>query len=167
MQLKEFQLNTINKAVNNIYELLAEAKIREAKGDLEPARFVLKSCTGSGKTIMLAEILRELKERDLEDRYVFVWSAPNKLHTQSLHKLRELLADTEYRLMDIESLEPGELAENTILFANWEKLFKIAKNDAPEKDLKKGDFANRLVRKGEDGRNMQDVLEDEMVGWCH
>ena len=160
MQLKEFQLNTINKAVNNIYELLAEAKIREAKGDLEPARFVLKSCTGSGKTIMLAEILRELKERDLEDRYVFVWSAPNKLHTQSLHKLQKLLADTEYKLMDIELLESGELAENTILFANWEKLFKIAKNDVPEKDIKKGDFTNRLVRKGEDGRNIQDVLDE-------
>lgn len=160
MQLKEFQLNTINKAVNNIYELLTEAKLRESKGDLEPARFVLKSCTGSGKTIMLAEILRELKERDLEDRYVFIWSAPNKLHTQSLHKLQDILADTEYRLLDIESLESGELAENTILFANWEKLFKIAKKDEPQKDIKKGDFTNRAVRRGEDGRNIQDVLDE-------
>ena len=160
MQLKEFQLNTINKSVNNIYELLAEAKLRETKGDTEPARFVLKSCTGSGKTIMLAEILRELKERDLIDKYVFVWSAPNKLHTQSLKKLQGILADTEYRLLDIESLEAGGLAENTILFANWEKLFKIAKKDEPDKDIKKGDFTNRMVRKGEDGRNMQDVLDE-------
>lgn len=160
MQLKEFQLNAINRSVNNIYELLAEAKLRETKGDIEPARFVLKSCTGSGKTLMLAEILRELKERDLEDKYVFVWSAPNKLHTQSLNKLQGILADTEYRLLDIESLEAGELAENTILFANWEKLFKIAKKDDPEKDVKKGDFTNRAVRRGEDGRNMQDVLDE-------
>ena len=160
MRLKDFQLNAINKSANNIYELLAEAKLREIKGDFEPARFVLKSCTGSGKTFMLAEILRELKERDLEDKYVFVWSAPNKLHTQSLNKLQGILADTEYKLLDIENLEAGELAENTILFANWEKLFKIAKKDEPEKDVKKGDFTNRAVRRCEDGRNMQDVLDE-------
>ena len=97
MELKEFQIETVNKTVSNIYELLEIANRRAERGDMEPAHFVLQSCTGSGKTIMLAEILRELKERDLSAKYAFVWAAPNKLHAQSHKKLTEYLKDTEYK----------------------------------------------------------------------
>ena len=95
MELKDFQNETIKKSVNNIYELLEIANHREEKGDIEPAHFVLQSCTGSGKTVMLAEILRELKERDLSSHYVFIWAAPNKLHAQSHKKLADILSNTE------------------------------------------------------------------------
>ena len=159
MNLKEFQIDTINKSVNNIYELLEISNHRAEKGDDRPAHFVLKSCTGSGKTIMLAEILRELKERDLSKRYAFVWAAPNKLHSQSQKKLEKILSDTEYKLIDIESLEAGELQENTIIFTNWEKVFKRAIKDDEEKDIKKGEFNNVAVRRGENGRNIQDVMD--------
>lgn len=159
MELKEFQIEAINKAVANIYDLLETANRREEKGDTEPAHFVLQSCTGSGKTIMLAEILRELKERELSEHYVFVWAAPNKLHTQSQKKLAGLLADTEYKLIDIESLEAGALQENTIIFTNWEKVFKRATKDDEEKGIKKGEFNNVVVRKGENERNIQDILD--------
>lgn len=159
MELKEFQIDTINKSVNNIYDLLEIANRRAEKGDDRPAHFVLKSCTGSGKTIMLAEILRELKERDLSEHYVFVWAAPNKLHSQSQKKLERILSDTEYKLIDIESLEAGELQENTIIFTNWEKVFKRATKDDEERDIKKGEFNNVAVRRGENGRNIQDVMD--------
>lgn len=159
MELKEFQLDTVNKSVNNIYDLLEISNRRAAKGDERPAHFVLKSCTGSGKTIMLAEILRELKERDLSERYAFVWAAPNKLHAQSRKKLEKILCDTEYKMIDIDSLEAGELQENTIIFTNWEKVFKRASKDDEEKDIKKGEFNNVAVRRGENGRNIQDVMD--------
>ena len=159
MELKDFQIETINKAVANIYELLETSNRRAVKGDDSPAHFVLQSCTGSGKTIMLAEILRELKERDLSEQYVFVWAAPNKLHAQSQKKLAKLLADTEYNLIDIESLESGALQENTIIFTNWEKVFKRATKDDEEKGVKKGDFNNVVVKRGETGRNIQDILD--------
>ena len=159
MELKEFQIDTVNKSVNNIYDLLEISNRRAEKGDVGPAHFVLQSCTGSGKTIMLAEILRELKERDLSEHYVFVWAAPNKLHKQSHKKLAGLLSDTEYRLIDIESLEAGELQENTIIFTNWEKVFKRATRDDEEKDIKKGEFNNVAVRRGENGRNIQDIMD--------
>lgn len=159
MELKEFQLDTVNKSVNNIYDLLEISNRRAAKGDEKPAHFVLKSCTGSGKTIMLAEILRELKERDLSEHYVFVWAAPNKLHAQSQKKLEKILSDTEYKMIDIDSLEAGELQENTIIFTNWEKVFKRASKDDEEKDIKKGEFNNVAVRRGENGRNIQDVMD--------
>lgn len=159
MELKEFQIETINKSVSNIYELLEIANRRKEKGDTEPAHFVLQSCTGSGKTIMLAEILRELKERDLSKQYVYVWAAPNKLHAQSHKKLADALADTEYKLIDIESLESGALQENTIIFTNWEKVFKRATKDDEEKNIKKGEFNNVAVRRGENERNIQDIMD--------
>ncbi|MBQ3476221.1 DEAD/DEAH box helicase family protein [Candidatus Saccharibacteria bacterium] len=159
MELKEFQLDTVNKSVNNIYDLLEISNRRATKGDERPAHFVLKSCTGSGKTIMLAEILRELKERDLSEHYVFVWAAPNKLHAQSQKKLEKILCDTEYKMINIDSLEAGELQENTIIFTNWEKVFKRASKDDEEKDIKKGEFNNVAVRRGENGRNIQDVMD--------
>lgn len=160
MRLKEFQINVVKKAVSHIYSLLNEAKNYNQIAYLKPARLILQSCTGSGKTVMLAEILRTLGERALPDKYVFVWAAPNKLHTQSRKKLERLLKDTEYTLIDIEDLEAGELPPKTILFANWEKLTNRAKADIPNKDIKKGDFINVLVRRGEDGRNLQDVLDE-------
>ena len=159
MELKEFQIETIRKSVNNIYELLEIANHRAEKGDETPAHFVLQSCTGSGKTIMLAEILREIKERDLSEHYVYVWAAPNKLHAQSQKKLAKILADTEYKLIDIESLEAGALQENTIIFTNWEKVFKRATKDDEEKGIKKGEFNNVAVRRGENERNIQDIME--------
>ena len=159
MELKEFQIETIRKSVNNIYELLEIANHRAEKGDETPAHFVLQSCTGSGKTIMLAEILREIKERDLSEHYVYVWAAPNKLHAQSQKKLAKILADTEYKLIDIESLEAGALQENTIIFTNWEKVFKRAMKDDEEKGIKKGEFNNVAVRRGENERNIQDIME--------
>ena len=159
MELKEFQVDTIHKSVNNIYELLEIANHREAKGDTSPAHFVLQSCTGSGKTIMLAEILRELKDRDLSKKYVYVWAAPNKLHEQSHKKLAAALSGTEYKLIDIESLEAGALQENTIVFTNWEKVFKRAAKDDEEKGIRKGDFNNVAVRRGENERNIQDVMD--------
>ena len=159
MELKEFQVETIRKSVNNIYELLEISNHRAEKGDFNPAHFVLQSCTGSGKTIMLAEILRELKERDLSEHYVYIWAAPNKLHAQSHNKLAGILKDTEYKLIDIESLEAGALQENTIIFTNWEKVFKRATKDDEEKGIKKGEFNNVAVRRGENERNIQDIMD--------
>lgn len=159
MELKDFQIETIDKSVDHIYELLEIANRRAEKGDDSPAHFVLQSCTGSGKTIMLAGILQELKERDLSKKYAFVWAAPNNLHKQSYEKLKKELEDTEYRLIDIESLESGELQENTIIFTNWEKVFKRATKDDEEKGIKKGEFNNVAVRRGENERNIQDIMD--------
>ncbi len=99
---------------------------------------------------MTADFLKHLTTEELPDKYVFVWAAPNKLHLQSYKKLRELLRDTSYDLIDIESLESGSLPENAILFTNWEKLY--TRN-------KQGDWSNKAVKRGENEQNIQDVLD--------
>ena len=146
MKLIEFQVKAINETAEYIRDFLVK---KEQKKSDKVSEVVLKSPTGSGKTIMAAEILRNLADFFELHPYVIIWAAPNKLHEQSLKKLSSRLAETEYQLVNVESMSAGALTRNTVLFTNWEKLFK-------QKD---GEWANRVVRQGEDGRNLQDVLD--------
>ncbi|MBR0133822.1 DEAD/DEAH box helicase family protein [Candidatus Saccharibacteria bacterium] len=148
MILKEFQIDAINETAEYIRDFLI--KKEQGKASSKVSDVVLKSPTGSGKTIMAAEILRNLADFFEAHHYVIIWAAPNKLHEQSLNKLSDRLQDTEYQLINVDSMGSGALTRNTVLFTNWEKLFKQDKD---------GEWANKVVRKGEDGKNLQDVLD--------
>lgn len=145
--LKEFQLDAVRDTAEYIRDFLVKKEQGKSVGKV--SEVVLKSPTGSGKTIMAAEILRELAGFFEEHPYAIIWAAPNKLHEQSFDKLSERLGETEYQLVKVEDMGSEALARNTVLFTNWEKLFK-------QKD---GEWANKVVRQGEDGKNLQDVLD--------
>ena len=71
------------KAVKDLNE-----KSNELLNFLEPASLVFKAPTGSGKTVMMAEFLKELVSNRLDDRELaFIWAAPMNLHNQSKAKL--------------------------------------------------------------------------------
>ncbi len=147
MILKDFQNDAINETAEYVRDFLIKKEQGKTSG---VSQVILKSPTGSGKTIMAAEILRNLSDFFETHPYAIIWAAPNKLHEQSLKKLSDRLAETEYQLVSVESMGSGVLTRNAVLFTNWEKLFK--------KD-KEGDWANKAVRQGEDGKNLQDVLD--------
>ncbi|MGB9762452.1 MAG: DEAD/DEAH box helicase family protein, partial [Minisyncoccia bacterium] len=79
MQLKIYQKNAID-------ELLAKAKkLLSLNGG---KKLVFKAPTGSGKTIMMAEFLKQLvDDREVSQSLGFIWAAPHKLHIQSREKL--------------------------------------------------------------------------------
>ncbi len=119
-------------------------------------QLVFKSPTGSGKTVMVASLLDEVLREQLPDSTVFIWASMNKLHIQSRTKLEnQYLPDSEYNMLLLEDLEDESLATNTILFCNWESLFKTKTN------VETGTitWGNTYVRVGEDGRNLQNVME--------
>ena len=149
MILKDFQNDAINETSEYIRDFLI--KKEQGKSPDKVSEVVLKSPTGSGKTIMAAEILRNLADFFELHPYAIIWAAPNKLHEQSLKKLSSRLSETEYRLVSIESMASGALTRNTVLFTNWEKLTKQDKD---------GEWSNKAVRRGEDGKNLQDVIAE-------
>ena len=52
----------------------------------EQKNCVFKAPTGSGKTVVVAELLRKLVKEKKDNILSFVWIAPRKLHEQSKKK---------------------------------------------------------------------------------
>lgn len=115
---------------------------------------VLKSPTGSGKTIMLAQFLRDLVSdpRFQGNDVAFIWMSKGPtLVEQSKKKLFEYYGGAaELDLLDIKDLNRKILPRNSVFFVNWEKL------KGQSKDVLK-------IRKD----NEQDVSFDGMIEATH
>lgn len=108
IQLKEFQLEAINELLSNT-----------EKGEKE---IVLKSPTGSGKTVILTAFVDEFTKRN--GNYVFVWLTPGKgnLEEQSKEKMDFYFPMSKTMLLS-DVLTSG-FSENTTSFINWELVTK-------------------------------------------
>ena len=86
MKLKNYQETAITKLLSRSKELLTQSGVK---------KLIFKSPTGSGKTIMMAEYLKQLAEdRDIGVPLAFIWTAPRKLHRQSRDKLIDYFEDS-------------------------------------------------------------------------
>jgi len=142
-KLAPYQEDAVNKLIEAFRQLL--------RTNHESTQVVFKSPTGSGKTIMAAELLKRLAFEDMPSNYVFIWASMYKLHSQSREKLALYLDDSRYNLIGLEDLTADALPVNTVLFTNWESVTKTVRAT--------GEWSNRAVKKGEDSRNIIDVLE--------
>ena len=121
MLLKLYQNQSVNE--------LLESSLKYLNSN-SPKKIIFKSPTGSGKTIIMAEYLKQLcmNEKKYSDISI-IWSAPRQLHTQSKEKLEKYFDST----VDLECKEFNELTNNQIdfneiLFMNWESINKKDKN---------------------------------------
>ena len=115
--LKEFQENAINR--------LKERFIFEWKTKNNHIEIVFKSPTGSGKTVMMAQFLRDLTNdpRIGETKRAYIWLAPKGLEMQSKEKLFKYYdGASELNLVDKSHIQTGSMNNNDILFINWEVL---------------------------------------------
>lgn len=112
MNLMKFQLNAMR-------ELL----IAMEEGGRE---IVLKSPTGSGKTIMLTHFMSEYIKGNA--RTVFVWLTPGKgnLEEQSKRKMDLYIHNASTKLLS--DVMTSGFCENDCCFINWEKLAKKGNN---------------------------------------
>ncbi len=117
MFLRRYQTEAVEKlrsTANNLLELQGNKTI------------IFEAPTGSGKTVMMAEFLKELVEnREDEKLFSFIWTAPRQLHTQSKDKLERYYFDSKaLRCSFFEDLSDKQIGENEILFLNWESINK-------------------------------------------
>jgi type III restriction enzyme len=152
MQLKAYQENAIE-------ELLAKAKrLMSYSGE---KKLVFKSPTGSGKTIMMAEFLKQLvDERDLRLSLSFIWTAPRQLHTQSRNKLERYFEDSRaLKCSFFEDLDDRKIGEHEILFFNWESINK-ADNIYIRDNEQDFNLTKVLERTKEEGRQIILVIDE-------
>ena len=137
MLLKDYQTTAIN-------ELLSKSK--KLLGYTDNKNLIFKAPTGSGKTIMMAEFLKQLcEDREIKQPLSFIWTAPRQLHTQSKGKL-DMYYETSraLRCSFFEELEDKKIDQNEILFFNWESINKEG---------------NIYIRENEQDNNLSNVID--------
>lgn len=122
MNLKNYQLHAISKMMMRCQDLLSNGSHR---------KIIFQAPTGSGKTIMMAQILAEMVSDTKFDShsFSFIWAAPRKLHLQSKEKLsRYYENDRALICRDFQELSNNKIGLNEILFLNWESINKLENN---------------------------------------
>jgi len=109
---------------------------------------IFQSPTGSGKTLMVSELLKSVvRDREDQKKFSFVCISVRMLHEQSKEKLEKYYEDD--RLLQcsyFEDLEDKKIGENEILFINWHSINK--------KDI------NIYVRENEQDNNLNSIIEN-------
>ncbi len=122
--LKPFQEKAVSKLKDNFLMLW--------KSETRGANLILKAPTGSGKTTMIAQFLRDLtgEPRFTNADVAFLWITKGSLAQQSKDKLFQYYdGASENKLLDMNDLRDGALPRNAVFFINWEKLVsKSAEN---------------------------------------
>ena len=113
------QLDYQFKAVKNLKEKSNE--LLDLQGN---HTIVFKAPTGSGKTVMMAEYLKELVNNRIDEKELsFIWTAPRKLHSQSKASLENHYLDSmALKCSKFEDLSDRMIGPNEILFLNWESI---------------------------------------------
>ncbi|MEI8247600.1 MAG: DEAD/DEAH box helicase family protein [Lentisphaerota bacterium] len=143
IQLKEYQIKAVDELLDKSLTLLS--------CDGRQQKLIFKAPTGSGKTVMTGAWLQKLArtlpgQLELAQRqFAYIWIAPNQLHQQSLQKLTHYFEETrDLRCLEFDDLADEALAENDLLFFNWQS---ISRDDAI------------VIRESELGRNLSNLVE--------
>lgn len=123
----------------------------------EPCRdIILKSPTGSGKTIILTHFMDEYMQG--HSKTVFVWLTPGKgnLEEQSKAKMDAYIHNAQTKLLA--DVMTAGFAENDACFINWEKLTKKGNNAL--KDSERTNFLEWIEKAFDDGLSFKIVIDE-------
>lgn len=142
MVLKEFQLN----AVKSLFEAMA----------IPTRDIILKSPTGSGKTIILTYFMHQYIQSF--SKTVFVWLTPGKgnLEEQSKAKMDKYIHASQTKLLS--DVMTSGFEENDSVFINWEKLTKKGNNAL--KDSERTNFLEHIAHALNDGLRFVIIVDE-------
>jgi len=117
---------------------------------------ILKSPTGSGKTIILTHFMDEYIKG--HSKTVFVWLTPGKgnLEEQSKEKMDRYIHNAQTKLL-CDVMTSG-FEENDNCFINWEKLTK--KGNTALKDSERTNFLEYIERAFADGLKFKVIIDE-------
>ena len=137
IELRQYQEKAIERLRTDVTELLDEQ---------QNSICIFKAPTGSGKTLMVAELLARLAQQ--HHALAFVWISINQLHHQSKEKLEKYYATTRaLRCSSFDDLEGKKILENEILFFNWQSINK---------------GINLYIKENEHDNNLDNVIQNTL-----
>jgi type III restriction enzyme len=139
IELKDYQ----KQAVENLHRKI-ENSLRSSDNEV----VIFQAPTGSGKTVMVSELLKELiSKREDNKKFSFIWVSVRMLHEQSKEKLESYYQDDRaLKCSYFEDLQDRQIAENEVLFINWHSINK--------KDI------NLFVRDNEQENNLNYIIKN-------
>ncbi|PKM67805.1 MAG: restriction endonuclease subunit R [Firmicutes bacterium HGW-Firmicutes-19] len=142
MELKPFQQRAVQELFSGFYS--------------DKSEIVLKSCTGSGKTIIISSFINQLIKR--ESDYVIIWLTPGngELELQSKSKMNKYYPrNATKQLSDILLLgfERGD-----IVYINWELVNKKGNNAL--KDGEKSDLIDHIKVASNNGLKFAIIIDE-------
>ncbi|MCM1533261.1 MAG: DEAD/DEAH box helicase family protein [Corallococcus sp.] len=142
IKLADFQL----KAIKQLLE-----SMEESSRDI-----ILKSPTGSGKTIILTHFMDEYVKGHAKT--VFVWLTPGKgnLEEQSKAKMDKYIHNAQTKLLS--DIMTCGFAENDSCFINWEKLTKRGNNAL--KDSERTNFSEWIDKAFDAGLSFKVIIDE-------
>lgn len=117
---------------------------------------VLKSCTGSGKTIILTHSMDEYFKSN--HKTVFIWLTPGKgnLEEQSKEKMDRYIHGSQTKLLP--DIMTTGFEENDACFINWEKLTKKGNNAL--KDSERTNFIEHIRNALDNGLCFKIIVDE-------
>lgn len=142
MQLKNFQL----KAIDSLMAAMHNDK-RE---------IILKSCTGSGKTIILTHFIDTFMRSF--GNTVFIWLTPGKgnLEEQSKKKMDQYINGASTKLLC--EIMTGGIHAGDSCFINWEKLTK--KGNTALRDSERTNFLEHIAKALNSGITFKVIIDE-------
>jgi len=138
-ELRTYQKNAIESL---------EAKVERVLRSSEDGVIVFQAPTGSGKTLVVSRLLKQLVLNRKDDKkFSFVWVSVRMLHEQSKEKLEKYYEDDGLlQCSYFDDLTDKRIGENEILFINWHSINK--------KDI------NIYVRENEQDNNLNSIIQN-------
>ena len=156
MQLKQYQEQAIEELLEKAQKLLQKTTNKS---------IVFKSPTGSGKTIMMAEFLKQICNlEEFKQTLAFIWTAPRKLHIQSKSKLSQYYKETrDLDCLEFEELDDRKIDCNEILFFNWESINK-EDNIYIRENERKNNLSSVISRTKDSGQKIILIIDESHHG---
>jgi len=153
VELRNYQKEAVERLKETVDNLLKSTE-REI--------CIFQSPTGSGKTVMVSELLKRIvKEKKDDKKFSFVWVSVRMLHEQSKEKLEKYYEDD--RLIQcsyFEDLEYKKIGENEILFINWHSINKKDINIYVRENEQENNLNNIIQNTKEDGREIILIIDE-------
>lgn len=153
IELKDYQ----KQAIDNL-----SRKVENSLRSFENEVIVFQAPTGSGKTVMVSSLLKELVSRRRDDkRFAFVWVSVRMLHKQSKEKLETFYEDDRViKCSYFEDLEDRRIGENEVLFINWHSINKKDINLFIKENEKDNNLSNIIKNTKEDGLTIILIIDE-------